>query len=393
MTVTAAATHPFVPPTRVTPSEVNPMPGLVDPTPVAPEVLVPPTETNIPPTTTTGQSGNINFELLRLVFNINFNGCNCSPTQCMPQPTQDQGCAPPGQGLKTDPDGTVTTAGGYKIKALGDQSAWTITGPDGKELTKVWGDPHVKEGDGTKWDFTKSSNFTLPDGTRIGCKTTSETGKSVSAALDIANGNDRVQIDGINSKEPKTGAVGPGGVKEWQAANAGRDTFDLRGDGTKQDWVKYDPNGGMKGVIIGAKLEDGSYQQETTGADSALARGNGANNGLTTNPDGSVSSNPYQQLMQSLGLGGLERLFGGMGGLDQLFGLGGLGGMNGLSGMNGMNGTGGLEQLLGGMGGMGQWGQSPYAALQAFAALQQLMSGSYRANAQLDYMRYNTTYR
>lgn len=373
MTVTRSS--PFVAPTHVAPrGEANPTPGVVD---------APPTSNPLP-SPSDPSFGDINWEMLKAVFNININinQFNLSPTQCMHPPKgPEQGCAPPGQGLKKEPDGTITTAGGYKIRALGDKSAWTITGPDGKELTRVWGDPHVKEGDGTKWDFTKSSNFTLPDGTRIGCKTTSETGKSVSAALDIANGNDRVQISGVNSKSPQVGEVGPGGVQAWQAANGNRDTFDLRGDGSKQDWVKYRADGQLDGVVTGATLKNGGYQQKTTGQDSTLARGGGP----TVGP-GDVLSHPL-----SGGFGGLERLFG-LGGLDRLFGLSGLGGLNGLGGM------GGLEQLLafGGFGGMGQLGalgQSPYAAFQAFAAMQSMMSMNMSASAQLGYMRYNHSFR
>src|SRR3712207_7111164 len=40
---------------------------------------------------------------------------------------------------------------------------WKITGPDGK-TTRVWGDPHVDEGDregNNDWEFKRNSTFVL----------------------------------------------------------------------------------------------------------------------------------------------------------------------------------------------------------------------------------------
>ena len=52
----------------------------------------------------------------------------------------------------------VRTRDGYMIRAEGKEHAWTITGPDGK-TTRIWGDPHVYESDGNKWDFKTRSTF------------------------------------------------------------------------------------------------------------------------------------------------------------------------------------------------------------------------------------------
>ena len=48
----------------------------------------------------------------------------------------------------------VRTPDGFVVRALASHQAWTITGPEGK-TTRIFGDPHVFESDGTRWDFTK----------------------------------------------------------------------------------------------------------------------------------------------------------------------------------------------------------------------------------------------
>src|SRR4051812_11209965 len=71
------------------------------------------------------------------------------PVRCYcPEPPPP--CPPPDP-LKTGCDGKIHTPGGYTIESCGN-SEWKITGPDGK-CTRVWGDPHVAESDGGKWDF------------------------------------------------------------------------------------------------------------------------------------------------------------------------------------------------------------------------------------------------
>ena len=65
----------------------------------------------------------------------------------LPAPGLNLSGPPAGQGLTQNDDGSVTTAGGFRIEAHGERASWTIYGPDGKELTNVWGDPHVQEAD------------------------------------------------------------------------------------------------------------------------------------------------------------------------------------------------------------------------------------------------------
>lgn len=196
----------------------------------------------------------------------------CS-TGCVPRPTMDQ-CGPPaGKGLQTNPpgwpEGSVRTAGGYTMVPEGHTS-WKIFGPDqkptDKPLTHVHGDPHVDQKDGTRWDFTKNGDFVLPDGTRINCETSSETGYSVSKALNITCGMDRVSVTGLDGKPTTSGVTHDG--YEWRAkhlaGNPNRDTYRMGGDG--DDWF-LERGGKDLGKITGAYMdhETNAYQQVLDG--------------------------------------------------------------------------------------------------------------------------------
>lgn len=186
------------------------------------------------------------------------------PPASVPQPGLEVGGAP---GFPAD---AVKTPGGYVIVPTGDDAAWEIYGPGQKPgetpLTRVWGDPHVNEKDGTRWDFTKDSNFMLPDGTVIRADTTSETGKSFTQGLSIIAGNDRVEITGINSNNPRTSAATKDG-EAWMNQNAAvlqqGATFAMRSDGSNVDWFRA-TNGKLEGVITGSRENfdgKGSYDQ------------------------------------------------------------------------------------------------------------------------------------
>jgi hypothetical protein len=180
---------------------------------------------------------------------------------CIPRPSVQQAGAPAGKGLTVGadgwPEGTVTTAGGYRIVPEG-KTNWEIYAPgqkfSEKAHTRIWGDPHVDEGDGTRWDFTKSSDFVLPDGTRIHCETSADRGRSVSVGLEIVNGADRVSVSGLNGRDPDVSDVRHDGY-QWRARHlAGapdRDSFHLRGDEDTVHWVR-ERDGEMEGVITGA---------------------------------------------------------------------------------------------------------------------------------------------
>ncbi|HJL41635.1 MAG TPA: DUF1521 domain-containing protein [Myxococcales bacterium LLY-WYZ-16_1] len=189
------------------------------------------------------------------------------PSGALPPPRMDLSGVPAGRGLSTQapegwPEDTITTAGGYKIVPTGERSAWEIYAPDqehcDKPMTRVWGDPHVDEGDGTRWDFTKDGDFILPDGTRIHCDTTSQTGRSVSQNLTIWNGNDRVEVTGINSNDPQVSQVYHDGYRtraEHMAQSRDMFSFYLTGDSEDQQWVRA-TSGELEGVITGAYYDN-----------------------------------------------------------------------------------------------------------------------------------------
>jgi hypothetical protein len=199
----------------------------------------------------------------------NFTG----PAGYVPQPRIEFSGAPAGRGLQTNPEGwpqgSVRTAGGYTVVPEGKDAAWSVYGPNAKPgdapLTRVWGDPHVNEKDGTRWDFTKNSNFRLPDGTNISVDTTSQTGQSVSSTLNITNGMDRVTISGIERNRPQTSAVSYDGY-EYRAAQGNRDTFHLGGTADNQRWF-LERDGRMQGEVTGARYDSTTnrYEQVVNG--------------------------------------------------------------------------------------------------------------------------------
>jgi hypothetical protein len=133
-------------------------------------------------------------------------------------------------------DGVITTPGGYKIEAT-SQFEWKITNPDGKTNTRIWGDPHVDESDGGKWDFKRDSTFVLPDGTRINCDTTPWSGNpdmTVTKGLEIISGNDRLQVTDIDKGKGKVGTVTQDGFAHVNSFGK-NDVFVMGGDGN--DWT------------------------------------------------------------------------------------------------------------------------------------------------------------
>jgi hypothetical protein len=150
---------------------------------------------------------------------------------CQPPNPAESGHA--SGGLQKGSDGTITTPGGYKIQAT-SQFEWKITNPDGK-TTRIWGDPHVDEGDGGKWDFKRDSTFVLPDGTRINCATQPYgNGMTVTSGLEIINGNDRVQVSDIAKGKGKVGDITQDGFAHVNSFG-GKDAFVMGGDG--DDWT------------------------------------------------------------------------------------------------------------------------------------------------------------
>ena len=164
--------------TKPTPVPVTPVPGTPAPGTPAPGTPAPGTGTpgTPPPTTTPGTGG----------------------LKAMQAITDDKGAI------------TVRTPDGYVVKAEGKEQAWSITGPDGK-TTRIWGDPHVVESDGDRWDFKERGSFMFGAN-----KITAETvpagnGQTLSYRLTVYSGNERVTVGGINTNKPVIVAVGQDG--------------------------------------------------------------------------------------------------------------------------------------------------------------------------------------
>jgi len=228
-------------------------------------------------------------------------------------PTQPQGSLQVGN-VAGFPANAIRTQGGYTVVPEGKDQAWKIYGPGqqfGDEaLTRVWGDPHVSEKDGTKWDFTQDSSFMLPDGTRIVCDTTSQTGQSVTQGLTIVSGNDRVDVGGINTENPKVTQAKDG--QAWLGANAATinagSTFSLQSDGNNVDWFRS-TNGKLDGLITGARGNvdgKGSYDQIIDSKRSPMAASALANQQVQGQAqNGSIDMDRSLQMFGLMALGGL----------------------------------------------------------------------------------------
>jgi hypothetical protein len=199
---------------------------------------------------------------------IQSGGC----TGCFPPlspPSIEDGSQPAGS-LTTDGD-TITTPGGYQIKMTG-QYDWEITGPDGKK-TAIEGDPHVREGDGGKWDFKRPSTFVLPDGTRVNVSTVpgGAEGMTVTGQLEVINGNDRVVASDIDKGKGKIGTVTQDG---FQHVNGFQGDVFVMGQET-DDWsytgreITGSQNGG-ESFDLGGELHPLSTRPEPYDAASNL---------------------------------------------------------------------------------------------------------------------------
>lgn len=97
----------------------------------------------------------------------------------------------------------IETADGYKVNFSGKKEEWFILAPNGTS-TRIWGDPHVVESDGTKWDFTKQSTFLFGNN-----KVTVETIPSEKNAkytfthrVTLHNGDNRITVTDVDKNKP-----------------------------------------------------------------------------------------------------------------------------------------------------------------------------------------------
>jgi hypothetical protein len=222
---------------------------------------------------------------------------------CVMPPDQSDCCHPEGS-LRSE-NGKITTPGGYTIEAT-QRHEWIITGPDGK-TTRIWGDPHVAEGDGGKWDFKRDSTFVLGDGTRINVKTAPWNGgkMTVTSELEIISGNDRVGITGIDQGKGVVGEITQDGFAHANCFG-NNDVFVM---GRESDDWSYQgreivgSNDGGESFELGSQLAAGSVRPNQTGDWSRpqqflneLLRylfGDGSWNPSTSASQNELGTNPY----------------------------------------------------------------------------------------------------
>lgn len=244
-------------------------------------------------------------------FFNNFQGIRAGDGGCVhpapvESPTISEGDQPTGS-LKTDGN-KITTAGGYTIEPI-SQFEWKITGPDNK-TTRVWGDPHVEEGDGGKFDFKRNSTFVLGDGTKINVSTVPYgNGATVTGKLEVISGNDRVEVTDIDKGKGKIGTVTQDGYAHANSFQGdvfvqGRETDDWSFTG--KEIIGSDNQG--ETLKLGGELEAGR-PTNTVGTDNSrgidqmfnrfMNNRNWLMNSLVSifknafTPQNSIGSNPY----------------------------------------------------------------------------------------------------
>lgn len=151
--------------------------------------------------------------------------CSCC---CCASDSGESPSESPSGGLEVEGD-VITTEGGYEIEMMGP-TEWKITGPDGSS-TRIWGDPHVDEGDRNAtsesnggWDFKDNTTFALPDGTEIHVTTVPrDNGTTVTGQLNIVNGDHAVEVTGVDRGKGQIGEVTTNGAEVSQEYEAYQD--------------------------------------------------------------------------------------------------------------------------------------------------------------------------
>lgn len=121
----------------------------------------------------------------------------------------DGGASPTDQTWSVDSESnTITLDNGYTVTFENDDQAWHIRDADGNDV-RIWGDPHVHEGDGGKWDFKAQMTFELEDGTKITVKTKpiGDGSVTVSDELIITKGDQAIHVTGIADNNVQIGDV------------------------------------------------------------------------------------------------------------------------------------------------------------------------------------------
>lgn len=135
----------------------------------------------------------------------------------------------------------VKTEDGYEVTFLGARQEFTIKASDGKTTT-IWGDPHVVESDGDKWDFTDKSSFVFGNNKLTVETTPAGNGATYSKTVTIYNQNDRFTISGLDKNKPIIEAWSFDGKEHDESLSDGT-TYHLSKEASGDDiWQKTKPS-------------------------------------------------------------------------------------------------------------------------------------------------------
>lgn len=146
-----------------------------------------------------------------------------------------EGAKGPSESWSVDKESnTIQLDNGYSITFDNKDQSWHIKDATGKE-TQIWGDPHVVEGDGGKWDFKAQMTFELEDGTKITVKTKpiGDGSVTVSDELTITKGDQCIKVTGIADNNVQISDV----TMDGQAVDAAvSDGYLARMGDNVEDW-------------------------------------------------------------------------------------------------------------------------------------------------------------
>ncbi|NJN46844.1 MAG: DUF1521 domain-containing protein [Candidatus Competibacteraceae bacterium] len=129
---------------------------------------------------------------------------------------------------------TIQLDNGYELSFDNERQSWHIKDADGNEVN-IWGDPHVKENDGGKWDFKQDSTFVLDDGTKITVHTSpTGNGQTVTDTVTITKGDQAIQVTGIANNNVQISEVMSNGEELDAAHNDGYVFYEENG---VDDWT------------------------------------------------------------------------------------------------------------------------------------------------------------
>lgn len=221
-------------------------------------------------------------------------GCCCCDGSS-PSPSEEAPSESPSGGLEVEGD-VITTEGGYEIEMMGP-TEWKVTGPDGS-TTRIWGDPHVDEGDRNAtsesnggWDFKDNTTFVLGDGTEIHVTTVPrDNGTTVTGQLNIVNGDHAVEVTGVDKGKGQIGEVTTNGAEVSHEYSGYQDVYqgEQADDWTYNGREIVGSTGKGEEFVLDDEMEPGTEAPETPEVPEVPAVGGGTDDGTGDGLDASL---------------------------------------------------------------------------------------------------------